>query len=447
MSGRLPIHVNTANNPTTKLGGVDLRMQTIAEALKSAGYHCHTAGKWHAGGHSVGQLPTQRGFDSQLGYLNGMEDHYTQVFNQLKGVDLWLSDAPALGRNGSYGAFMYAQHLVGALAAHDYSTPVFIYAAWQNTHSPLQVPANYLDPSIDTEVKGGATKQSYFGMTKCMDECVGNVTKAHKTHGGAAAWANTLVVFSADNGGETFAGGNNCAAAPPHCGGCCCGGCCCGSCCCCGCCCFCCGCCGGCCSSLRGSASVPDTATGLPCCAPDPWRGGKYTDFEGGTRVAAFISGGLVPPAVRGTLTNTTVHICDWFVTLSNLAGATLPAPHPGVPPMDSLDVWAAITATSPGAAVGPRTEVPLSATALVIGAGPHNMDYHPKDDPSHLGMRCIALPEHQIGLITSGCVPFRRHEAHAVVRQVQHLVCARSQCGKHGILSNMMALITSDCA
>lgn len=140
-----------------------------------------------------------------------MEDHFTQVFNELKGVDLWLSDAPALGRNGSYGAFMYAQHLVDALAAHDYSSPVFIYAAWQNTHSPLQVPNSYLDPLIDTEVKGGATKQSYFGMTKCMDECVRNVTEAHKAHGGAAAWANTLVIFSADNGGETFAGGNNCA--------------------------------------------------------------------------------------------------------------------------------------------------------------------------------------------------------------------------------------------
>ena len=35
---------------------------------------------------------------------------------------------------------------------------------------------------------------------------------------------------------------------------------------------------------------------------------------------------------------------------------------------MDSLDVWAAITATSPAAAVGPRTEVPISATALVVG-------------------------------------------------------------------------------
>lgn len=29
--------------------------------------------------------------------------------------------------------------------------------------------------------------------------------------------------------------------------------------------------------------------------------------------MAAFISGGLVPAAVRGTLTNATVHICDWL--------------------------------------------------------------------------------------------------------------------------------------
>ena len=35
---------------------------------------------------------------------------------------------------------------------------------------------------------------------------------------------------------------------------------------------------------------------------------------------------------------------------------------------MDSLDVWAAITAGVGAAVVVPRTEVPLSKTALVIG-------------------------------------------------------------------------------
>lgn len=41
------------------------------------------AGKWHGGGHLYGQVPSQRGFDSALTYLNGMEDHYTQVLSLL----------------------------------------------------------------------------------------------------------------------------------------------------------------------------------------------------------------------------------------------------------------------------------------------------------------------------------------------------------------------------
>ena len=35
-------------------------------------------------------------------------------------------------------------------------------------------------------------------------------------------------------------------------------------------------------------------------------------------------------------------------------------------------------------------------------------MDYPTKEGPSHLGLRCNALPEHHMALITSGRVPFR---------------------------------------
>ena len=181
MSGRLPIHVNTVNHPSTEPGGVDLRMQTLPEALRTANYSCHTAGKWcaplpapllpispcypshhthsrepptgpgfrsnpccalrHAGGHLWGQLPTERGFDTSLNYLNGMEDHYTQYFNQLGGYDLWHGQeegdggAPAIGMNGTYGAFLYVAHLVEAVKAHPFPKPLFLYGAWQNTVS------------------------------------------------------------------------------------------------------------------------------------------------------------------------------------------------------------------------------------------------------------------------------------------------------------------------
>jgi arylsulfatase A-like enzyme len=79
LSGRLPVHVNTANEaPMAQGGGVHLGMSTIADMLVTAGYICHQVGKWNAGSSTYANLPYQRGFTSSLGYMGGMEDHYTQ---------------------------------------------------------------------------------------------------------------------------------------------------------------------------------------------------------------------------------------------------------------------------------------------------------------------------------------------------------------------------------
>ena len=45
-----------------------------------------------------------------------------------------------------------------------------------------------------------------------------------------------------------------------------------------------------------------------------PLRGGKYSLYEGGLRVTAFVSGGLLPPAMRGTNISAPIHVCDWYV-------------------------------------------------------------------------------------------------------------------------------------
>ena len=49
-----------------------------------------------------------------------------------------------------------------------------------------------------------------------------------------------------------------------------------------------------------------------------PYRGGKFSDFDGGTRVPAWIAGGFVPTAMRGTTLDTLVHIADWCVATSH---------------------------------------------------------------------------------------------------------------------------------
>jgi arylsulfatase B len=41
-----------------------------------------------------------------------------------------------------------------------------------------------------------------------------------------------------------------------------------------------------------------------------PLRGGKMTEFEGGLRQSAFVSGGFLPPQMRGKTTHALMHIC-----------------------------------------------------------------------------------------------------------------------------------------
>eukprot|EP00946_MAST-07B_sp_MAST-7B-sp1_P001495 g1495.t1 len=106
-----------------------------------------------------------------------------------------------------------------------------------------------------------------------------------------------------------------------------------------------------------------------------PLRGEKHSNWEGGMRVAAFVSGGFVPPNVRGSWNNLTTHLVDWYPTFAALAGASTtddpPVPpqspipsepwsntvygNASFPPVDGVNIWPFITNPSanpdPGAA------------------------------------------------------------------------------------------------
>eukprot|EP00936_MAST-01D_sp_MAST-1D-sp1_P002924 g2924.t1 len=95
-----------------------------------------------------------------------------------------------------------------------------------------------------------------------------------------------------------------------------------------------------------------------------PLKGGKTDDFEGGTRVAAFISGGFVPRSLRGSVNHAYVHACDWYATLCGLAGIDPQDPHPaatGIPPIDSVDQWPTLLVRNATWEEGARQEMVLA--------------------------------------------------------------------------------------
>ena len=319
ISGRLPIHVNDQNqnidpynpkDPVSGYAGIPRNMTGLATKMKEAGYATHMVGKWHAGGATPDHLPTGRGFDTSFGYLNGANDYYTEVHqscNKTPIVDLWDTDKPATGVNGTgpdnYEEALFAERILQVVKNHDASTPLFLYYAPHIVHAPYEVPERYLEKFSFIDYK---PRQTYAAMVKYLDDVVGNLTAALKQRG---MRDNLLFITSSDNGGPIQQAANN-----------------------------------------------------------YPLKGGKYSKFQGGIRVNAFVSGGYLPDKMRGQKTDGYIHLADWYATLCGLAGVDptdKAAAKAKLPPIDSLDVWPLISGQN---STSPRTDIPTSHDTLISG-------------------------------------------------------------------------------
>ena len=105
-----------------------------------------------------------------------------------------------------------------------------------------------------------------------------------------------------------------------------------------------------------------------------PLRGGKAGNFEGGIRVNALASGGVIPSDIRGTQVDTLMHVADLWATLCSAVGispedSAAAASH--LPGVDSISFWSTVLnpqKLSDGINNGTRTELPLSDGDTVQG-------------------------------------------------------------------------------
>ena len=265
LTGKYPPRVGLPTHSASSLrGGNDGMLPaavTIAEIFKAAGYATAHFGKWHLG-YVPEQEPNAQGFDESFGFMGGCLDNYSHYFYWVgpNRHDLW-HNGTEVWHDGQYLPDMLAADCSTFIEQHQ-DKPFLIYWAINQPHYPLQGSAKWREHYKDYKTP----RREYAEAVSTADEEIGTVmAKLESLH----LLENTVVCFMSDQGhsteGAAFGGG--------------------------------------------GSAG--------------PYRGAKFSLFEGGTRVPAMISwrGHLPAGQVRDQL----VSGCDWLPTLAELCDVPIP--------------------------------------------------------------------------------------------------------------------------
>jgi arylsulfatase A len=256
MTGKHParLHLTTylpgrPDCPSQKLLHPEIQQQlpldekTLAECLKEAGYATGCFGKWHLGGSGFG--PLEQGFDF---YHAGRAN---------------TTPSETEGGKGEYDLTNEAMKFIETHRAG----PFFVYLAHNTPHIPYAAKA----PLV--EKNRGAFEPVYAAVIESLDDTVGKLLARLDA---LKLTANTLVIFTSDNGGLHVPEG-------PH------------------------------------ERITHNT----------PYRAGKGFLEEGGLRIPAIVRlPGRVPGArvIDAPVVNT-----DWVPTLLELAGVTAPRGLDGV--------------------------------------------------------------------------------------------------------------------
>ncbi len=265
LTGRFPQRAGLASNAGSKPGshGMPAEQVTIAELLREAGYATGHVGKWHLG-YVPETMPNGQGFDFSFGHMGGCIDNYSHFFywNGPNRHDLWRN-GKEVWEDGAFFPDLMVREATTFIQRHR-DRPFFLYWPINTPHYPLQGTDAWRKAYADLP----SPRNKYAAFVSTTDERIGQLLQ-HVDDAGLRD--DTIVIFQSDHGHSTeertFGGGG-------HAG---------------------------------------------------PYRGAKFSLFEGGIRVPAMIRWpGHVPAReVREQLATAV----DWLPTILELCGLD-PASH-----------------------------------------------------------------------------------------------------------------------
>lgn len=304
MTGRYPFRygLQTAVILSAHTYGLPTDEWLLPQALKEAGYATAIVGKWHLGHGDRKYWPRQRGFDHQYGPLIGELDYFT---HKQHGVVDWYRNNKRIIEKG-YTTTLLGDDAVRLIDAHDPAVPLYLYLTFNAPHTPYQAPPEYLEKYRHI---ADPNRRAYAGSISAMDDQIARVVDALQRKG---MRDDALILFHSDNGGtfnKMFAGEGD-----------------------------------------MSKVTIP--------CDNGPFREGKGSLYEGGTRVCALANW---PGRIRpGIAVDGMIHVVDLYPTLAGLAGASMAR----CKPLDGVDVWPVMSEGRPS----PRTEIIYNIEAFRAG-------------------------------------------------------------------------------
>ena len=266
MTGRIPPRAGVAGNVSSEKGkeGMPTGELTLAELMKSNGYTTGHIGKWHLG-YTPETMPNGQGFDYSFGHMGGCIDNYSHFF-------YWVGpnrhdlwrQGEEVFHDGEYFGDLMVDECKSFISKNK-TKPFFIYWAINWPHYPLQGTSKWRQHYAGLP----HPRDKYATFVSTTDELIGMVLSHLEA---LQLRENTIVIFQSDHGHSveerTFGGG--------------------------------------------GSAG--------------PYRGHKGNLFEGGLRVPSVVSWPAGLP--RGEVRDQFVVGTDWWPTLAELTGASIPDKH-----------------------------------------------------------------------------------------------------------------------
>ena len=237
--------------------------------------------------------------------------------------DMWLNQGPGTSVVDEifYSANFYTDFAIDLIEKRDKAKPHYLHLTYQSVHAPWQDPPEWEQIPKDAvpdrwwdrtwgssahkllSTSFCAVRKRFFPSetsdTTCsqtvlnaVDNGLGNLTKTLRAED---MWDTTLMVLTADNGGSC--GIANHPASGPN-------------------------------IPTKGGEPPPEPGSWTEPANNYPLRGRKCTPYDGGTRTTAFVSGGFIPTALRGTESHVLMHVADCTTSTNFLCFLHARFPH-----------------------------------------------------------------------------------------------------------------------